>query len=648
MSENAQPAASGQPVMTHRAILLVIFGLMAGMFLSALDQTIVGTSIRTIGDDLDGLSLQAWVTTAYLIVSTISTPIYGKLSDIFGRRPLFVFAIAVFIVGSVLSSFSTDMVQLAAFRAVQGLGAGGLMSMPLAIMGDILAPRERAKYQGYFLAVFGISSVIGPLIGGVFAGANEILFIAGWRWVFLINVPIGIIALIVVLLFLHIPRHPRESVRIDWWGATFVVVALVPLLLVAEQGREWGWTSPLSIGCYLVGAIGVVLFVLVERAMKDDALIPLTLFRSPTFSMATVIGVLVGFGMFGAMMTLPLYLQLVLGATPTESGLQMLPMILGLMIASIASGQVIARTGRYRMFPILGTLCLSAGYLALTFLRADGSYAYLAGAMLLLGLGLGQLMQTLTIASQNSVGLRDMGVATSASTFFRQIGGTLGTAVLLSLLFTLVPAGIQTAFADETTLSDALDAALDPAVATAPENAAIMSEIYTPIVSSLSDAASASSVDLSDDDQRSAFVASVLPQVEQSLTGGGDESSFGGAVMDDTSFLTGADPRLAKPILVGFNDSAVVIYRVALGVVLLAFLLSLFFRTPPLRAKSALQEAADDAALLAAQAAADTGALVSPDADADAGADGDAGTTGSADAGGTGRPLTRRELRERR
>ncbi|GAB3151862.1 MDR family MFS transporter [Microbacterium neimengense] len=637
MSETAR---TDQPVMTHRAILLVIFGLMAGMFLSALDQTIVGTAIRTIGDDLHGLSLQAWVTTAYLIVSTIATPIYGKLSDIFGRRPLFLFAIIVFIVGSVLASFSTDMVQLAAFRAVQGLGAGGLMSMPLAIMGDILAPRERAKYQGYFLAVFGISSVIGPLVGGLFSGANQILWIAGWRWVFLINVPIGIIALFIVVRFLHIPHHPRESVRIDWWGAALVVVTLVPLLLVAEQGREWGWDSPIAIACYVVGALGAVAFVFVERAMKTDALIPLTLFHSSTFSMATVIGVLVGFGMFGAMLTLPLYLQLVLGATPTESGFQMLPMILGLMIASIASGQIIARTGRYRMFPILGTLFLSGGYVLLTFLRVDSSYWFLAGAMLLLGLGLGQLMQTLTIASQNSVGLRDMGVATSASTFFRQIGGTLGTAVLLSLLFTLVPANIQNSFADEGTVTNALEAALDPAVTQAPENAAIMKTIYDPIVANLQQAASAASVDLSNEAAREAFVAQAVPQVQEALATKNDDQSFDGSVMNDTSFLNGADPRLTAPILVGFNDSATVVYRVALGVVLLAFVLTLFFRTPPLRAKSALQEAADEAAaaseahdpaVLAQAAAADAGALVAPDT----------GPVPTAD-----RPLTRRDVRD--
>ncbi|WP_349814820.1 MFS transporter [Curtobacterium sp. MCJR17_043] len=241
----AAPTTASNAVMNHRQILLVIYGLMAGMFLGALDQTIVGTAIRTIGDDLHGLDQQAWVTTGYLIASTITTPIYGKLSDLFGRRPLFITAIGIFIIGSLAASFSTSMLMLAGFRALQGLGAGGLMSLPLAIMGDMLAPRERAKYQGYFLAVFGISSVIGPLVGGVFAGADDLLFVDGWRWVFLINVPIGVIALFMVLTFLHLPNFgERRKPRIDWWGASLVIVTLVPLLLIAEQGRDWGWDSP--------------------------------------------------------------------------------------------------------------------------------------------------------------------------------------------------------------------------------------------------------------------------------------------------------------------------------------------------------------------------------------------------------------------
>ncbi|MFF1635336.1 MDR family MFS transporter [Leifsonia sp. NPDC058248] len=589
------PAAPTNAIMSHRQILFVIFGLMAGMFLSALDQTVVGTAIRTIGDDLHGLSQQAWVTTAYLIVSTISTPIYGKLSDIFGRRPLFIFAIVIFVIGSILATFSTSMIELAVFRAIQGLGAGGLMSMPLAIMGDMLAPRERAKYQGYFLAVFGISSLIGPLVGGLFAGASEILGIAGWRWVFLINVPIGIVALLVVLRFLHLPKRTPNSVRIDWWGATAVVVALVPLLLVAEEGRDWGWGSAGAIACYVIGAVGILAFIFIEMAMKDDALIPLKLFRSPTFSMATIIGVFVGFGMFGAMLTLPLYLQLVLGSTPTESGLQLLPMILGLMVSSIASGQIIARTGRYRMFPILGTLFLAGGFFYLTFLKYDTGYWFIAGAMLLIGLGLGQLMQTLTIASQNSVGLKDMGVATSASTFFRQIGGTLGTAVLLSLLFTLFPTNLTAAFKDDATLSAALNAALDPAVANAPENKQIMALAYDKQVTQIK-AALPAGIDLSNDQARAGVVDNVIAQIKANPSGSAASAgTAGGGALDDTSFLNSADPRLAKPFLQGFSASAVTVYWVALIVVLIAFVLALFFKTPPLRAKSALQEAADDA-----------------------------------------------------
>src|SRR5665647_1416735 len=578
---SASTPAPTQPLMSHRQILFVIFGLMAGMFLSALDQTVVGTSMRTIADDLDGMALQAWVTTAYLIVSTISTPIYGKLSDIFGRRPLFLIAITLFLVGSLLAGMANSMYELAIFRAIQGLGAGGLMALPLTIMGDMLAPRERAKYQGYFLAVFGVSSVIGPLIGGVLSGAPEILGITGWRWVFLINIPIGIVALGVVLKFLHIP-HFKRPVRIDWWGAVTVIVAAVPLLLVAEQGRSWGWGSFTSISCYLIGALGIAAFILAERFMGDDALIPLKLFRSPTFSMATVLGVLVGFGMFGAMMTVPLYLQLVDGANPTESGFLMLPMIAGLMISSIVSGQLIARTGKYKVFPTTGTAFMAAGFLIFTFATADKPAWFMMIGMLLVGLGLGQLMQTLTIASQNSVGQRDMGVATSASTFFRQIGGTLGTAVLFSVLFTRIPDTLAAAFGNPTIVAGMKAAAADPAVRADPANAGILKLLANP-------------------------------------------SGIGGALDGDTSFLKAADPRLSQPFLVGFNDASVTVFWVSLVVVLIAFVLSFFLKAPPLRKLSPLQEAADAHAAqqaedlgLEAQRAADAmGAMVEPGMDID-------------------------------
>jgi len=598
-------------IMTHRQILFVLYGLMAGMFLSALDQTVVGTSIRTIADDLDGLSQQAWVTTAYLIVSTIATPIYGKLSDIFGRRPLFIVAISVFIIGSVASGFSTSILELAGFRAIQGIGAGGLMALPLAIMGDMLAPRERAKYQGYFLAVFGISSVIGPLIGGLFAGAPYILFITGWRWVFLINIPIGIIALAMVLRFLHLPKRSiNRLVRIDWWGATTVIIAVAPLLLVAEQGRDWGWASGGAIACYIAGGLGIIAFIISEKLMGDDALIPLKLFTSSTFSVATVLGVLVGFGMFGAISTVPLYLQLVKGSTPTESGFQLLPMILGLMISSIVSGQLISRTGRYKIFPIIGTGFMVIGFLIFTTITADSNYLVLASAMLLVGLGLGQLMQTLTIASQNSVGPRDIGVATSSSTFFRQIGGTLGVAVIFSVVFSVVGGFIKANFTNRGTLRAALDAALNPAIANAPANRAIMSKIYDSIIGPIKQNLPAQ-VDLSNATSRQQVVDSVLAKITPGSTGGGGASA---SLDGNTSFLTNANHALAAPFLSGFSDAMVRGFWVSLVVVLVAFILSFFLKATPLREKSAIQEVADqDAAILATQAAEMMGAPLEPD-----------------------------------
>src|SRR6187397_710219 len=279
MSANPQPGAvpataehTGE--YTHRQILTILSGLMLGMFLGALDQTIVSTSIRTIADDLNGLSVQAWVTTAYLITSTVTTPIYGKLGDLYGRKKLFLFAITLFIIGSAACSFANSMYTLAALRAVQGLGAGGLFTLVLAIIGNIVSPRERAKYTGYFMGVFATSSVLGPVAGGLFAGQASILGITGWRWVFLVNVPIGIAALFVVNRNLHL-HHVRREARIDWWGAASLVVALVPLLTVAEQGRSWGWDSPRALACYAIGLLGIVGFILAERAYKDEALLPL-------------------------------------------------------------------------------------------------------------------------------------------------------------------------------------------------------------------------------------------------------------------------------------------------------------------------------------------------------------------------------------
>ena len=548
----AASAISG--VMTHRQILLVLAGLMSGMFLSALDQSVVGAAMRTIADDLKGLELQAWVTTAYLITSTISTPIYGKLGDIFGRRRLFIVAITIFIVGSLLCGTATDMFQLAAWRAVQGIGAGGLFTLAITVLADILPPRERARYQGMFLAVFGTSSVLGPIIGGLFAGADQILWINGWRWVFLINLPIGIAALAMVVSFLHVPHTPKNH-RIDWWGAATIVMAVVPLLLVAENGRDWGWGSAMSLSMYVTGAVGIVAFIFAERAAKHEALLPLTLFKSRTFSMSTVLGVIIGVGMFGGMMTLPLLLQIVMGATPTEAGFMMLPMVAGMMTATIVSGQITSRTGKYKPFMVIGPILLALGYLYLTSFNVDTQYWQAAIGMVLIGLGLGQLMQTLTLAAQNSVPASEVGVATSSATFFRQMGGTLGVAVFISILFNNLADTIPAAF-KRTDIQDGIKAALsDPKVIADPNNRDFLAALK-----------------------------------------GGNMADLAGKLNTDSSFLNHLDPRLARPFLMGFADAGVTVFSIAAGVVAIAIVLAIFTKAPALRTKSAVQEAAQAAA----------------------------------------------------
>ena len=345
-----------------------------------------------------------------------------------------------------LCTLAWSIPSLAAFRAVQGIGAGGLFSLALAIIGDIVPPRERAKYQGYFLAVFGTSSVLGPVIGGFFAGQETILGVTGWRWVFLVNVPIAVAALIVVTRTLHL-KHTRLDHRIDYWGALSLSVALVPLLIVAEQGREWGWDSPTSITCYAIGLAGLVAFFLFERAMGEEALIPLRLFTNRTVASSSVASVFIGMGMFGGLAAIPLYLQIVKGSTPTQAGLQLLPMTLGIMAGSIISGQLISRTGRYRHFPIMGAAILVLSLYGFHFVGADTPLWKTMIGMFFFGIGLGFNFQPLTLAVQNAVDRRDMGVATSSATFTRQIGGTLGTAVFLSILFSQAGSKISEAFA---------------------------------------------------------------------------------------------------------------------------------------------------------------------------------------------------------
>jgi EmrB/QacA subfamily drug resistance transporter len=539
----AESAISG--VMTHRQIMFVLAGLMSGMFLSALDQSVVGSAMRTIADDLQGLELQAWATTAYLITSTISTPIYGKLGDIFGRRRLFIIAISIFIAGSVGAGFANSMFELAGWRAFQGMGAGGLFSLSLTVLADIVPPRQRAKYQGMFLAVFGTSSVLGPLIGGLFADIDTFLFVEGWRWIFLMNIPIGAAALVMVVSFLHVPHTSRKS-RIDWWGAVTIILGVVPLLLVAEQGRDWGWDSPLSLAMFATGIIGIIAFILVERHMKYDALLPLSLFKSSTFSMTTILGLIVGVGMFGGMMTIPLILQITKGANATEAGLLMLPMVLGMMSASIISGQITSRTGKYKLFMIFGTGFMALSYAYLGQMTIDWQIWQISIGMVFLGLGLGQLMQTLTIASQNSVEARDIGVATSSSTFFRQMGGTVGVAVFLSILFATL-AEKSAWIAEE--IAKAVTA--NPALMALPENAIL----------------------------------------KEAGAGG-----LGELVNADSSFLQVISPEIAQPILIAFTESSVTVFNTAAIVVLVAFALSFFVKEIPLRMQSGVQAAAEDAA----------------------------------------------------
>ena len=435
------PATTDGPL-THRQILVVLSGLLLGMFLAALDQTIVSTAMRTIADELNGQTAQAWVTTSYLITSTISTPLYGKLSDTYGRKPFYLFAIGIFVVGSVLCGTATDIYQLAGYRAVQGVGAGGLMSLAFAILGDLVPPRERGRYQGYFMSVFAVSSVLGPVLGGTFAGAGELLGITGWRWIFYINVPIGLVALLVVSRNLQLPTR-RSSARIDVLGAALLTGAVVPLLLIAEKGREWGWSSGLTLGLLALSVTSLGCFVPWERRMGEAAILPLRIFSSSVFNYSSAVALLVGTAMFGTLVVLPLYLQIVRGNSPTRAGLLLTPLMVGIIATSALSGKVMSRSGRYKKLPIAGTVVMFAAVLLFATLDVDTPLWQAGFAMAVMGAGLGLAMQTLVIGVQNALPPRDMGVATSSVSFFRSMGGTFGAAIALSVLFSTLAGNIQ-------------------------------------------------------------------------------------------------------------------------------------------------------------------------------------------------------------
>ncbi|MEG8275668.1 MDR family MFS transporter [Streptomyces sp. AHA2] len=403
-------------------VLVSIGALLLGMLLAALDQTIVSTALPTIVSELGGLDHLSWVVTAYLLAATAATPLWGKLGDQYGRKRLFQTAIVIFLIGSALCGAAQDMGQLIAFRALQGLGGGGLIVLSMAIVGDLVPPRERGRYQGLFGAVFGATSVLGPLLGGVLTQH------ASWRWVFYINLPVGVVALAVIAAVLHIPRNRQRHV-IDYLGTFLIAAVATCLVLVASLGgTTWGWGSPQIIGLAVLGAVLACAFVAVERRAAEPVL-PLKLFRVRTFTLSAVISFVVGFAMFGAMTYLPTFLQVVHGISPTLSGVHMLPMVAGLLLASTTSGQIVSRTGRWKVFPIAGTGITALGLLLLHQLDEGSSTAELSGFFFVFGLGLGLVMQVLVLIVQNAVPYEDLGVATSGATFFRSIGASFGVAV---------------------------------------------------------------------------------------------------------------------------------------------------------------------------------------------------------------------------
>ncbi len=421
-----QSAASRPPADTPSApprhLGLVLGALMLTLLLAALDQTIVSTALPTITSDLGGLSHLSWVVTAYLLASTASTPIWGKISDLYGRKLMLQAAVVIFVASSALAGLSQTMGQLIATRALQGLGGGGLMVLVMAALADLVSPRERGKYAGLFGGVFGIASIVGPLLGGFFTEQLS------WRWIFYINLPLGIAAFAVLGATLHLPKH-RAKHKIDWQGATFLVAGVTSLLLVTVWGgQEYAWVSPEILGLAVAGFVALTLFVW-QELRAPEPIVPLSLFRDRVFTVSSGIGFVVGFAMFGAIVYLPIYLQVVGGSSPTNAGLQLLPLMAGLLTTSILSGLIITKTGKYTIFPIIGTALAAVGLLLLSRLDAQTPYWQVAVAMVVLGAGLGNVMQVLLLAVQNSVAPSQIGAATSASTFFRSIGGSFGTAV---------------------------------------------------------------------------------------------------------------------------------------------------------------------------------------------------------------------------
>ncbi len=421
--------------LSHRRVLLIIGALLLGMFLAALDQTIVSTALPTIVGDLHGASHLTWVVTSYLLASTVSTPLWGKLGDLYGRKTFFQSAIVIFLVGSALAGFSHSMFELIAFRAVQGLGGGGLMIGAQAIVGDIVSPRDRGRYLGLFGAVFGAATVLGPLLGGFFV---EYL---SWRWVFYINLPIGVVA-----LFVTAAQLPGQLQRvhhvIDYLGTVLLTLSTTALVLFTSLGGStYRWGSPPIIAMAVSGVVLAVLFLAVERRAAEPV-IPLGLFANRVFSASSAVGFVMGFAMFGALTFLPIFFQDAKGVGPTLSGLRLLPLMGGLLLASIGAGQLVSRWGRYKVFPVVGTFLMIVGLLLMSRIGlATGAWT-IAGYLFVFGVGLGLVMQVLVIAVQNAVPYEQLGTATSGATFFRMIGGSFGTAVFGAIFANLLATNV--------------------------------------------------------------------------------------------------------------------------------------------------------------------------------------------------------------
>ncbi|MFI9245603.1 MDR family MFS transporter [Streptomyces sp. NPDC053086] len=529
MTDTAKPGASvpgsSADAVDRRRVRLIMVGLLLGLFMSALDQTIISAALRTIADDLNGLSEQGWANTSYMITSVITTALYGKLSDIYGRRPVYCTAVAVFVLGSVLCGLAQSMTFLAVFRGVQGIGAGGLMSLAFAILTDLVPLAERSRYQAWFGAVFGVSAVVGPVAGGFFAGLDSFMGTSGWRWAFYINVPIGVAAALIIASMVRIQPN-RAQHKFDIAGLGTLILCLVPLLFAVEQGPKWGWTAGGTLGLFGLGLLGLVLFLLAQKRAGGAALLPTPMFRNPLFSVYNGVNMLVGAAVFGALSVLPLYLQMVKGLSPTQAGLMMLPQTLGIVVAGRIAGPFVTKTGRYKVVLLTGLVLMVAATFWFGTLAADTALWQTGIAAGLMGFGIGLCWQVMLIAIQTGVSPQYMGAGMGSFTFFRQIGGTAGIAVFLSMFFGAVSDKVAASYRD---------AVSDPA--------------YTAAVND----------------------PSVTGQAANKVLLGARE---GAVPMDNSSFLDHADPRLAKPFLHGMAEAMQTVFLVSGVMLLIALVLA--------------------------------------------------------------------------